>query len=61
LKRARILSGDNHRSTSKLNWALTFWISGAIYFLGGLCWLWVDPVTPIPADEKETGMPGSRA
>jgi MFS family permease len=31
------------------NWALTFWISGVIYFLGGLCWLWLDPVTPIDA------------
>ncbi len=29
------------------NWALTFWISAIIYFLGGLCWLWLDPVTPI--------------
>jgi MFS family permease len=33
------------------NWELTFWISGVIYFLGGLCWLWLDPVTPINADE----------
>jgi len=31
------------------NWALTFWISGVIYFLGGLCWLWLDPVTSIDA------------
>jgi len=29
------------------DWAVTFWISGAIYFLGGLCWLGIDPVTPI--------------
>ena len=29
------------------NWALTFWISGIVYFLGGLCWLWLDPITPI--------------
>jgi MFS transporter, ACS family, glucarate transporter len=29
------------------NWAVTFWISGAIYFLGGLCWLFLDPVTPL--------------
>ena len=33
--------------SSGRNWALTFWISGIIYFLGGLCWLWLDPVTPI--------------
>ena len=29
------------------NWALTFWISGIVYLVGGLCWLWLDPVTPI--------------
>lgn len=29
------------------NWELTFWISGIIYFCGGLCWLWLDPVTPL--------------
>jgi MFS family permease len=29
------------------DWAVTFWISGVIYFLGGLCWLGIDPVTPI--------------
>ncbi len=29
------------------NWMLTFWISAIIYVLGGLCWIWIDPVTPI--------------
>jgi len=29
------------------NWQITFWISSAIYFLGGLCWLFIDPVTPL--------------
>jgi ACS family glucarate transporter-like MFS transporter len=29
------------------DWAITFWVSGAVYFLGGLCWLGIDPVTPI--------------
>lgn len=38
--------------TTGRNWALTFWLSGAIYFLGGLCWLFIDPVTPIQADDK---------
>jgi nitrate/nitrite transporter NarK len=33
------------------DWAVTFWISGAIYFLGGLCWLGIDPVTPVEAEE----------
>ena len=32
---------------SNRDWTVTFWISGVIYFLGGLCWLWLDPVTPI--------------
>ena len=39
--------------SSGRNWALTFWISGIIYFLGGLCWLWLDPVTPIEAHTVE--------
>ena len=29
------------------NWGLTFAISAAIYVLGGLCWLGIDPVTPV--------------
>jgi hypothetical protein len=33
------------------NWAATFWSSGAIYFLGGLCWLWIDPVRRLGSGE----------
>jgi ACS family glucarate transporter-like MFS transporter len=29
------------------NWLITFWISAAIYLLGGLCWIWIDPVSPL--------------
>jgi len=29
------------------NWTLTFVLSAAINVLGGLCWIWIDPVTPI--------------
>ncbi len=29
------------------NWTLTFVISAAIYGIGGLCWMGIDPVTPI--------------
>jgi MFS transporter, ACS family, glucarate transporter len=29
------------------NWLITFWVSAAIYILGGLCWIWIDPVTPL--------------
>jgi MFS family permease len=34
------------------NWTITFWISGAVYFLGGLCWWFIDPVTPLQTEEK---------
>jgi predicted MFS family arabinose efflux permease len=37
---------------SQHDWTLTFWISGVIYFLGGLCWLWIDPVTPLESDQQ---------
>jgi MFS family permease len=29
------------------NWALTFYISAAIYFVGAICWLFLDSHTPI--------------
>jgi MFS family permease len=35
------------------NWALIFWISGIIYFLGGLCWFWIDPVTPLESGHEK--------
>jgi ACS family glucarate transporter-like MFS transporter len=31
------------------NWNLTFYVSAAIYFMGSLFWLLLDPVTPIEA------------
>ncbi len=34
------------------------WLSSAIYFLGGLCWLIIDPVTP--AGSRQSWSPGSR-
>ena len=34
------------------NWAATFWISAIIYFLGGICWIWIDPVTPLEQPES---------
>ena len=41
------------------NWEITFWISSAIYFLGALCWLFIDPVTPleIAKEAKEPPAP----
>ncbi|HVG38647.1 MAG TPA: MFS transporter [Pyrinomonadaceae bacterium] len=35
------------------NWAITFYVSAAVYLLGIFCWLFIDPVTPL--DQKETG------
>jgi MFS transporter, ACS family, glucarate transporter len=34
------------------NWLITFWISAAIYVLGALCWLWIDPVTPLEQEDS---------
>lgn len=35
------------------NWTLTFALSAAIYVLGGLCWMGIDPVTPIGQSEAD--------
>jgi sugar phosphate permease len=35
------------------NWTLTFAISAAVYVLGGLCWAWIDPVTPVIRADRE--------
>jgi MFS family permease len=32
------------------NWTLTFYLSSAIYLVGGLCWLFIDAHTPITED-----------
>ena len=41
------------------NWEITFWISSAIYFLGGICWLFIDPVTPLEkqVEDEKTPVP----
>jgi MFS family permease len=33
------------------NWNLTFYISAAIYLLGIVCWLFLDPVTPLEPED----------
>lgn len=33
------------------NWTLTFLLSATAYFIGALCWLFIDPVTPLDHDE----------
>jgi ACS family glucarate transporter-like MFS transporter len=37
---------------SNQNWALTFYISAAVYFLGIFCWMFIDPVTPLDEDPE---------
>jgi MFS family permease len=34
------------------DWHLAFLISSIIYFLGGICWAWIDPVTPLEKPEE---------
>ena len=34
------------------NWDLTFFISGAIYIIGSIAWLFIDPVTPIQSSSE---------
>lgn len=34
------------------NWAVTFYVSAAIYFMGTLCWLFLDPVTPLDSPDE---------
>ena len=36
------------------NWTLTFAISAAINAIGGLCWMWIDPVTPVDQGEDNS-------
>jgi MFS family permease len=38
------------------NWTLTFYVSSAIYFVGAICWLFLDAHTPI-----QTGVPEPEA
>src|SRR5262249_28745959 len=35
------------------DWHLTFLISAIIYILGAICWLWIDPVTPLEKKVKD--------
>ena len=41
------------------NWTITFWISAAIYVIGGLCWRWIDPVTPLEGANNTRSTSGS--
>ena len=46
-----IVTGFVLAATSR-DWQIVFAISSVIYFLGAVCWLFIDPVTPL---EKEEG------
>ena len=35
------------------NWIITFYVSAAIYFIGAVCWLFIDSVTPL--DRADAG------
>ncbi|HET7534999.1 MAG TPA: MFS transporter [Candidatus Didemnitutus sp.] len=37
------------------DWQMVFIVTTAIYSLGAVCWLFIDPVTPLEADSKEQG------
>ena len=34
------------------NWAMTFYVSAAVYFAGIFFWLFLDPVTPLEEDSR---------
>jgi nitrate/nitrite transporter NarK len=36
-------------AATRNNWSFAFYSSAALYALGGLCWMAVDPVTPVDA------------
>lgn len=35
------------------NWALTFYLSAVIYFIGMVCWMFIDPLTPLDESRAE--------
>ncbi|MEW5974643.1 MAG: MFS transporter [Acidobacteriota bacterium] len=34
------------------NWAITFYVSAVIYFMGIFCWMFLDPVTPLEGEAE---------
>jgi ACS family glucarate transporter-like MFS transporter len=39
------------------NWEITFWLSSAACLLGAICWLFIDPVTPLEKQAVEEKIP----
>ena len=29
------------------NWVIAFWVAAAVYLVGAVCWIFIDPVTPL--------------
>ena len=46
-----IVTGYILDNTNK-NWTITFYISAALYLGGTLCWMFIDPVTPLEDSES---------
>jgi nitrate/nitrite transporter NarK len=40
------------------NWVIAFWVAATVYLIGAVCWIFIDPVTPL--DEPPTGSAYSR-
>ncbi len=38
------------------NWTMTFYLSSAIYLLGGVCWLFIDAQTPLTEESGNLGI-----
>ena len=34
------------------DWTITFYVSAAVYLVGAVCWMFIDPVTPLEADDE---------
>ena len=43
------------------NWALTLWVAAAIYWVGAVSWLFIDPVTPLDRDDRVHPSPVTEA
>jgi MFS family permease len=41
------------------DWQLAFLISSIIYFMGAICWIWIDPVTPLEKEDAHKASSGS--
>ncbi len=35
------------------NWNVAFWVSGAVYAIGGVAWFFIDPVTPLDREVND--------